>query len=71
MYKFSSEKKKKVKSPRYMVSHPKTGSDSPIRSNRESGRDKFRLSLNSTKFDMVVRFRETISTVKSVLSSEI
>ena len=32
---------------------------------------KFRLSRNSTKFDVVARFREMIPTVKSVLSSEI
>ena len=32
---------------------------------------KFRLSRNSTKFDVVARFCETIPTVKSVLSSEI
>ena len=32
---------------------------------------KFRPSRNSTKFDWVIRFRETISTVKSVSSSEI
>ena len=32
---------------------------------------KFRLSRNSTKFNVVARFRETIPTVKSVLSSEI
>ena len=32
---------------------------------------KFRLSQNSTKFDMVARFRETIPTVKSVSSSKI
>ena len=32
---------------------------------------KFRLSRNSTKFDMVARFHETIPTVKSVSSSEI
>ena len=38
-YKFSSEKKKKVKSPRYIVSHPETGSDPPIGSDRKSGRD--------------------------------
>ena len=39
-YKFSSEKKKnQIKSPRYKVSHPETGSDSPIGSNWESGRD--------------------------------
>ena len=39
MYKFSSEKKKQVKSSRYMVSHPKTGSNKPIGSDRESGRE--------------------------------
>ena len=38
-YKLSSEKKKRVKSPRYMVSHPETGSDSPIGLDRESGCD--------------------------------
>ena len=39
-YKFSSEKKKKkVKSPRYMVSHLETGSDPLIGSDLESGRD--------------------------------
>ena len=32
---------------------------------------KFRLSRNSTKFDAVTRFRETIPTVKSISSSEI
>ena len=32
---------------------------------------KFRLSQNSTKFDVVDRFRETIPTVKSVSSSKI
>ena len=32
---------------------------------------KFRPSRNSTKFDVVARFRETISTVKSVSSSKI
>ena len=32
---------------------------------------KFRLSRNSTKFDCVARFHETIQTVQSVLSSEI
>ena len=39
-YKFSSEKKKQVKSLRYMVSHPETGSDPPIGSDWELGRDK-------------------------------
>ena len=32
---------------------------------------KFRLSQNSTKFDVVARFHETIPTVKSVSSSKI
>ena len=32
---------------------------------------KFRLSRNSTKFDWVANFHETIPTVQSVLSSEI
>ena len=32
---------------------------------------KFRLSQNSTKFDVLARFRETIPTAKSVSSSEI
>ena len=42
---FSSKKKKKKKKKKrgkesqYMVSHPETGSDSPIGSNQESGRD--------------------------------
>ena len=36
-YKFSSEKKKKSQ---YMISHPETGSDPLIGSDRESGRDK-------------------------------
>ena len=42
-YKLSSEKEKKKKSKEshYMVSHPETGSDSPIGSDRESGRDKY------------------------------
>ena len=39
--KFSSEKKKlKNKKSQYMVSHPETGSDSPIGPDRESGCDK-------------------------------
>ena len=32
---------------------------------------KFRLSRNSTKFDAVARFCETIPMVKSILSSKI
>ena len=32
---------------------------------------KFCMSRNSTKFDLVARFRETIPTVKSVSSFEI
>ena len=39
-YKFSSEiKKKKIKESQYMVSHPETGSDSPIGSDRDRGCD--------------------------------
>ena len=39
-YKFSSEiKKKKIKEFQYMVSHPETGPDSPIGSDRDRGRD--------------------------------
>ena len=43
-YKFSFKKKKSKKS-QYMVSHPETGSDSPIGSDRESGRDNVASSL--------------------------
>ena len=39
-YKFSFEKKKINKESQYMVSHPETGSDSPIGSDRDRGRDK-------------------------------
>ena len=35
------KKKKKKKESQYMVSHPETGSDSPIGSDRDRGRDKF------------------------------
>ena len=42
-YKLSSENKKEKKNnnkeSQYMVSHPETGSDSPIGSDRERGRD--------------------------------
>ena len=38
--KLNSEKKiKKNKESQYMVSHPETGSDSPIGSDRDRGRD--------------------------------
>ena len=45
-YKFSFEKKnkkkiKKNKESQHMVSHPETGSDSPIGSDRDRGCDKF------------------------------
>ena len=33
------KKKKKFKESQYMVSHPETGSDSPIGSDRDRGRD--------------------------------
>ena len=42
-YKFSFEKYKKIyiyKESQHMVSHPETGSDSPIGSDRDRGRDK-------------------------------
>ena len=39
-YKVSFKKKKKKKESQYMVSHPETGSDLPIGSNRDRGRDK-------------------------------
>ena len=35
------KKEKKNKESQYMVSHPKTGSDSPIGSDRDRRRDKF------------------------------
>ena len=40
-------KKKKTKS-QYMVSHPKTGSDSPIGSDQDRGRDIMSVLENST-----------------------
>ena len=47
-YKFSLEKKKKKKKKKesqYMVSHPENGSDSPIGSDRDRGRDMSGLIL--------------------------
>ena len=38
-FKFSLEKKKINKESHYMVSHPENGSDSPIGSDRDRGRD--------------------------------
>ena len=35
------KKKKKKKESQYMVSHPETGSDSPIGSDRDRGHDMF------------------------------
>ena len=50
-YKVSfKKKKKKKKKSQYMVSHPETGSDSPIGSNRDRGRDihaLLKLELNN------------------------
>ena len=40
--KVSSEKKKINEESQYMVSHPETGSDSPIGSDQYRGRDRFR-----------------------------
>ena len=42
----SAFKKKKKKESQYMVSHPETGSDSPIGSDRDRGRDI--LTLDAT-----------------------
>ena len=39
-YKFSLKKKKKKKESQHMVSHPETGSDSSIGSDRDRGRDR-------------------------------
>ena len=52
------KKKKIIKESQYMVSHPETGSDSPIGSDRGRGRD-------------ITRFREPNLTAQSVSSSEI
>ena len=50
-YKLSSEKKKRdSKESQYMVSHPEIGSDSPIGSDRESGRDNLFICLNLNLF---------------------
>ena len=59
-YKLSSEKKKKKKSKesKYMVSHPETGSDSPIGSDWESGRD-MSLGTHSVDFGCVSGPRES------------
>ena len=51
-YKLSSEKKK-GKGSQYMVSHPETGLDSPIGSDRESGRDSANLSHNGQKITRI------------------
>ena len=59
-YKFSSEKKKKkeqIKSPRYMVSHPETGPDSLIGSDRKSGRDK-KFKVNKTKRHLLLHWNK-------------
>ena len=41
----SSAFKKKKKKSQYMVSHPETGSDSPIGSDRDRGRDNYIIFL--------------------------
>ena len=46
IYKFSLEKKKKNKESQYMVSHPENGSDSPIGSDRDRGRDSLILDVH-------------------------
>ena len=49
-YKFSLEKKKKKES-QYMASHPENGSDSPIGSDRDRGRDKVSMQLWNLRKD--------------------
>ena len=48
----SALKKKKIKNKesQYMVSHPETGSDSPIGSDRDRGRDSLLLRQGSISF---------------------
>ena len=41
------KKKKKNKESQYMVSHPETGSDSPIGSDRDRGRDREHMGQRS------------------------
>ena len=49
-HRYSSALKKKLgKESQYMVSHPELGSDPPIGSDRESGRDKGKLNSFLTK----------------------
>ena len=43
-------KKKKKKECQYVVSHPETGSDSPIGSDRDRGRDNYALRVHFDKF---------------------
>ena len=50
----SSSKKKKSQ---YMVSHPELGSDLPIGSNRESGRDKLVSEPRFRRFWISLRLR--------------
>ena len=44
------KKEKKNKESQYMVSHPETGSDSPIGSDRDRGRDTQLPSLSKSKY---------------------
>ena len=54
----------------HIVSHSKCAK-CPVLRSLPRKMCKFLLSRNSTKFDVVARFRETIPTVKFVSSSEI
>ena len=40
---YKKKKKKKIRESQYMVSHPENGSDSPIGSDRDRGRDSVAL----------------------------
>ena len=54
IYKCSLEKKnKKNKESQYMVSHPENGSDSPIGSDRDRGRDSLRRHFIRSTFLIV------------------
>ena len=62
----SSKKKKKNNESQYMVSHPETGLDSPIGSDRDRGRDIISLKrqLNS-HFAIIANLSQNCFTCKS------
>ena len=56
-YQFGLKKKKQVKSPSPESCVPETGSDPPIRSDRESGRDKLVSEPRFRHFSISLRLR--------------